>query len=246
MADSDSFPSSTGVPAGEVRKVDASRAIEWLRQGWRIFVANPGAAIVIALIVIVVSIVLNAIPFVGMVANALLMPIVTGGLMLGCRDAAAGSPLRVDHLFAGFRTHATPLLTIGAFYMLGWIAVFGTAFAIGAGGAITGAMMGRGAEVGFAAGGVVVGLIVMIAAVVLIMAMWFAPALVVFRGVPALESMKLSFAACARNLLPFLVYGLLTLIAFFIAVIPMALGLLVLLPVAFGSIYAAYRDIFGE
>ena len=39
------------------------------------------------------------------------------------------------------------------------------------------------------------------------MLIWFAPLLVVFNGLPPLEAMKLSFAACLKNMLPFLVYG---------------------------------------
>ena len=37
---------------------------------------------------------------------------------------------------------------------------------------------------------------------------WFAPALVALRGATAVEAMKLSFFACLRNWVPFLVYGL--------------------------------------
>jgi uncharacterized membrane protein len=55
--------------------------------------------------------------------------------------------------------------------------------------------------------------------------------------------MKLSFAACWANVIPFFVYGLIVLVLWFIASIPLLLGLVVLLPVLFCSVYASYRDI---
>jgi uncharacterized membrane protein len=80
----------------------------------------------------------------------------------------------------------------------------------------------------------------------LLMAYWFAPALVVFDNMPALEAMKLSFAACWRNMAPFLVYGLVTFVLAMLAAIPFGLGFLVLVPTVTASFYASYRDVFGE
>ena len=77
-----------------------------------------------------------------------------------------------------------------------------------------------------------------------LMAIWFAPALIVFRNTPPIEAMKQSFTACWRNTLPLLVYGVATLVLSFIASIPLMLGLIVLLPVLVCSIYASYKDIF--
>ena len=76
------------------------------------------------------------------------------------------------------------------------------------------------------------------------MATWFAPALVTFHGMEALPAMKCSFMGCVRNFLPFLVYGLLLFVIAIAAVIPFGLGLLVFIPMLYGSIYASYKDIF--
>jgi uncharacterized membrane protein len=81
----------------------------------------------------------------------------------------------------------------------------------------------------------------------LLMAFWFAPALVVHNEVPAFEAMKLSFIGCLRNIMPFLVYGLCALVLSLIAMIPLFLGMLVLSPVLVASIYVAYKEIYlGE
>ena len=76
------------------------------------------------------------------------------------------------------------------------------------------------------------------------MGVWFAPALVFFNDMPPIEAVKASFEACTKNMMPFLVYGLIVLVLSFFAALPMLLGFLVFLPVLFGSIHASYRDIF--
>ena len=76
------------------------------------------------------------------------------------------------------------------------------------------------------------------------MAIWFAPALVFFNNMPPLDALKASFNACLKNILAFLVYGLIVLVLMFFAALPAGLGFLVLIPVLSGSVYASYRDIF--
>jgi uncharacterized membrane protein len=87
-------------------------------------------------------------------------------------------------------------------------------------------------------------LIVLALLLPLAMLAWFAPALIVFRNLPAWEAMKLSFRACMRNLMPFLLYGLVALVLIVVACIPLLLGLLIVMPVLLASVYTSYRDIF--
>jgi uncharacterized membrane protein len=106
-------------------------------------------------------------------------------------------------------------------------------------------MLGHGAGAGIAAGGVLFAILVMLALMVpLAMAVWFAPALVVFRNVAPLPAMKASFAACLKNMLPFLVFGVIAMVLGFIAALPLMLGWLVLLPMLVGAHYASYLDLF--
>ena len=51
-------------------------------------------------------------------------------------------------------------------------------------------------------------LVVMALSIPLAMAIWFAPALVVFHDLQPLDAMKQSFAGCLKNIVPFLVYGI--------------------------------------
>jgi uncharacterized membrane protein len=79
----------------------------------------------------------------------------------------------------------------------------------------------------------------------LMMAFWFAPALVALRNDEPLAATKASFDACLRNMWPMLVYSLLGLVFAIVASIPLGLGWLVLAPVFAASVYASYKDIFG-
>ena len=78
----------------------------------------------------------------------------------------------------------------------------------------------------------------------LLMALWFSPALVYFHNEPPLAALKISFFASLRNWLPFLVYGILMLMLFVVAAIPLMLGFLVVGPIALISIYTSYRAVF--
>jgi uncharacterized membrane protein len=76
------------------------------------------------------------------------------------------------------------------------------------------------------------------------MAVFFAPALIVLHNFKLGEALKASFHACWRNMLPFLVWGVVALVLAIVASVPLFLGWLLLGPVMLVSMYVAYRDIF--
>jgi uncharacterized membrane protein len=80
----------------------------------------------------------------------------------------------------------------------------------------------------------------------LIMATWFAPALILFGGARPVTALGVSLKAVARNWAALALNGLtLGLLLFFAALVPLLLGLLVALPVLLGSLYASYQAIFA-
>ncbi|MEO6146175.1 MAG: hypothetical protein ABIT70_03845, partial [Sulfuriferula sp.] len=56
--------------------------------------------------------------------------------------------------------------------------------------------------------------------------------------------MKLSMRAAWANMVPFLVYGIIMFVLFFIAAMPLMLGFLIMLPLAFITYYTTYKDVF--
>ena len=77
-----------------------------------------------------------------------------------------------------------------------------------------------------------------------IMAFYFAPALITFNDLEVMQALKLSFRGCLRNIMPFLLFGILMILLSILAMIPLGLGMLILAPVGMISIYVCYKDIF--
>ena len=232
-------------PVIEPRSCDADRGLAWLAEGWRYFRLAPLAWIAITVVLTIAVLVFAWIPIVGQLATTLLSILFAGGLMLGCRALDRGEPLSVSHLFAGFTGHLSPLLVVGALYVAALFVIV-VAVSLLTGGALAGVLKG-GVHAGGAIGTIL--LAILAGALILVplaMATWFAPALTTLHGIAPVEAMKLSFRGCLRNILAFLVYGVLCFLLAILASIPAGLGWLVFLPVLAASVYASYKDIFLE
>lgn len=58
------------------------------------------------------------------------------------------------------------------------------------------------------------------------------------------ESIKTSFSACLKNILPLLVFGIIYFLLAIVAAIPILLGFLILIPVSILAMYCSYKSIF--
>jgi uncharacterized membrane protein len=192
----------------------------------------------------VIFIVLALIPYLGSLASMVLGPVFGAGLMIGCRALAENRDLEIGQLFAGFRERFATLAAVGGLYLAASVAI-ALAVGLAMGVSIATLLGGEPPSEGSAALTVALAFLVMFALILpVMMAIWFAPPLVVFHRMGAFEAMKASFAGCLKNIVPFLVYGLIGLVLAIVATLPLMLGWLVLGPVIAGSIYAAYRDIY--
>jgi uncharacterized membrane protein len=88
--------------------------------------------------------------------------------------------------------------------------------------------------------------LMLVVIVALSAALWLAPALVALRGVNPIDAIRLSLTASIRNVGPFLIFALLSMIACIIGALPLGLGLLVVFPVLMCASYLAYKDIFEQ
>ena len=228
------------------RAVGAGQGWTWIAEGFGLFKKAPGIWIAVVIILLVIAIVFAFIPLLGAVATFLLMPVFVGGLMLGCRALQGGGELELGHLFAGFKEQTGNLLVIGALAIGGWIIVMLPVVAIVGAGAIFGAMRGDAAGAAALGGSFMLAwLVAMALSIPIYMALWFAPALVVLRGMAPVAALRESFLGCLKNILPFLVYSIVVMVLGILAAIPLGLGWLVLGPTLIASVYVSYRDIFG-
>lgn len=239
------FPMAPAPFKGESREVDPGACFDWLQQGWAMFLVNPGVWIGSTVLLLVILMAISIVPLFGQIAAHLLVPLFGAGMVQICRHLSGEQEPQISDLFVGFRHNAGQLVMVGVFFAAGIFGIAFIAFLLVSGGVLGGVVTGRVAGFGVALGGVMLaGLIVMVLSVPVIMATWFAPALVFFHDMKPAAAMRASFDAGAKNWLAMVIFGVFLVVALFFAMLPLGLGLLLLLPVFSGAVYASYRDIF--
>ena len=233
------------------RSTPAGAGVDWIAQGWKLFTRAPLMWVVSILVMFVIAIVTSIIPIIGPLAFQLVQPVFGAGYMVACRTLETGGDFELEQLFAGFRRNFGNLVVVGLIFFAGGMvlllvfAVFAgfgllMAFATGDVNDVYPAIMASGISILFGT------LVMLLLLIPLVMAYWFAPALVMMHDMAPVAAMKESFRGCMRNIVPFLVYGIVMTLLAIVALIPLGLGMLVWIPVAVASTYAAYRQIYTE
>ena len=223
--------------------VPASRGISWITEGYGNHVKKSlGAWIGSVLLYVILSIVLSLIPFIGTIGLMLIGPVIMAGFMIGAKEQDEGSDFTFGHLFRGFDAPGQ-LMLLAVFYLVAMFVVV----------LVTGAIFGLSLfsmmdQQPLSSGDALVlllSLLVMLALMLpVLMAYWFAPALVALEGLSALDAMKQSFIGCLKNIPAMLIYGVVGLVLMIIATLPLMLGLIFLMPVLVASMYVGYKDIY--
>jgi uncharacterized membrane protein len=245
----------------QVQTVSTVNGLKWIVDGFALFRLRPLGWIALTGIWLLLGLVLLAIPSLGQLLLYLVTPALGAGLLAGCRALEQGGNLEMAHLFAGFRSQPAQLITIGGVYLLGNVITFGAFMMLGGDRIIAGALE-RAADAGASPADVPMApLLSVLLLVPLFMAVVFAPALTMFRGVPAFAAMKASFAGCVANWAPVLLFAAVSAVLAILAMLlfamvslvsPMlgallyALGTLVWIPVYAGAVYRGYKALFPE
>lgn len=226
------------------RALPARHGWMWIVEGWNLFKRKPGVSIGIVVVLMLVFFAMAIIPLLGTVLVSLGWPVFMAGIVHGNRELDEGRDLELGHLFVGFRERFGTLLAVGALYFAGsLIAMLLAAIIMGASIFVLLGGVGADAAPPLATTALIV-LLAIALTIPLVMAIWFAPPLVLFQGYGATQAMRESFFACLKNILPFLVYGIVGLVLFFVSAIPLLLGWLVFGPVMTATLYTSYRDVF--
>lgn len=233
------------------RSVAAARGLEWVTEAWPLFAGAPGPWVLFAVIGLGILLLCSFVPVVGTLASPFASTLIGAGMMLAARRQQEGQRPEVADLFAVLSHRALkPLLLVTLIYV-------GIAFAAGvvlfgvfgiAGGAMAllgGTFGGTEAAAVAGIGSMLLGLLVYLAVMVPILAMyWFAVPLVLFRDAEPWAAMVASLKAVVANLLPMLVYGVICLVLAALATLPFMLGWLVALPLIAISWLRSYQDVF--
>jgi uncharacterized membrane protein len=228
-----------------VAEVPASRGAGWLGEALRMFRGETLLWIGLCAGWIVITFGLMLIPIIGMVASNFLQPVFFASFAVTAHKQRAGEKVNMNDLFTGFRHHVRELINLGALLLLAQLAIL-----------IVMAVLGlptmsaadhelsiqeyvdmlRGKEWILAIG--------FLLTVLIKGAMWFAPPLIAFHGMSTAQAMRWSLYAAIANIGAMLVYGTALLGLFLVAIIPWALGLIVVIPLAAISSYVGYREVF--
>lgn len=225
------------------RSVGAGRGAGWLIDGFDYFKRNAGSWIAICIIGLLIMIVLNIIPIVNMLAG-FLGSVWMGGLMIGCKAIYDDKGLEIGHLFAGFQNKFGSLLGLSVVVMLASLGVMAITLGSMFMAVFTGDTSSMGAEDAMK---MMLGVLIALALLLpLYMAAWFAPCLILFGDKGVFSAMKLSFIACLKNIVPFLIYGIVMMVLVIVASIPFGLGMLVAGPMIFASMFIGFKEVFVD
>jgi hypothetical protein len=255
------------VPIAFVRR-DARRGIFWLSGAYAMFRAAPLPWLILlaAYYLLVAFAELGPWPVFGKIAASVLKPVFAVGFLAAAWSQERGGTPRFADLFRGFRSNLYALIALGIVFVFGMSVAF-TATAVIDGGLLVGMISGTRVPSDELLDGEQVQLAMlfgMLCALPTLLALWFAPALVVFNDAGAFAALWTSLRAALANWRPVAVFG--AMIVFFGAVLPVlcirvaalfgitaativAIGLV--LPYLFGFLatfqitdYVAYRDVF--
>jgi hypothetical protein len=240
----DARSAGDGSLASEPNRVGAGQGSAWWSGGWGLFREATGLWIGMSVVLLILIMIINLIPVAGSLAVNIFMPVISGGLMLGCRSIEDGEGLSFGHLFAGFQKNFGQLALVGLLYLVGVVVIVLGVVALGVGGGISAAMMGGASSGAGFTTFLLAGLLGLALGIPLAMSMRVAPALVALNDLTAVAAMKLSFQGSLRNMVPFLIYGVIGLVLAIVASIPFGLGWLALIPTMICSTYVSYKEIF--
>ncbi len=232
-----------------------SRGVRWWADaGAWLFadLARLGVWIGMGLCLIVILAVLHWIPLVGQIAIVPLWFVFNGGLMIAADRTARGAPVAFADLFLGFGGHGGALVGAGMVTLLLSVAVFGLLILFGAGAvmsAVSGATslsefeMPSAAAIGLGWGAAIGMLACLTLFMVVGMAGWLAPALIVLYGARPADALRTSLSACWSNMGALSVYGLVWIGLALATFLTLGMAMIVLVPLSFLSTYAALRDL---
>jgi hypothetical protein len=252
-------------------RYDARHGITWLAQAYALFSRKRLPWILLLLTYYILLKLMLYVPFVGAYAITILKPVFAVGLLAAAWTQERGGTPSLGQLFLGFKSNLASLLPIGFFFVLGvTAAVFASSLIddgklldllSNAGGTMKEEDIAAALADGALQGGMLFSALLTIP---VLMATWWAPALVVFQNAGAGSALAVSFRAALANLKPLSLYVLG--VFFYAAALPALFsGILILLLQQTGmqiatvllmpygiflaatlhiSDYVSYRDVF--
>jgi hypothetical protein len=249
----------------QARLLPAVRGVSWIVEGFRLYRRNPPMLTTLTLGYLLLVVAFGQFQPVGPFLLPLVLPMLTALIANGCRALNLGLG-RAELLF-GLGERRGALLRLGGLHLIGTLAILAIDLLLQSGEPLVG---GKGSGDGAAATAEEAELLwhmlrLLLIALPVLLAFWFAPLLTAWQGIPAIKSLFFSLVAVWRNWRAFLAYaatatligvvlpGLLLLVASLLSkqlveILSVVLRLMLLLifaPVLMTGIYQSYQDVFA-
>jgi hypothetical protein len=247
---------------------DARNGIAWIKRAYAMFRAAPlrWLLLLFSYYLLIGLLEFGPVQAVGVFVAPLLKPVFAVGFLAAAWSQERGIAPRFEHLFRGFRSNLLALVPLGAVFLVGiTLAVIATALVDD--GRLMALLSGEAkpTEEAFTSGPVQLAMLFGAAcAVPSLLALWFAPALVVFNDAGAVRALGTSLRAAIANWRPIGVYCLaVTVLGFVLPIfaiwiaylfgdaVASLVALFVVVPYLFTFVaalhisdYVSYRDVF--
>ncbi len=252
----------------------ARRGWSWIVGSWSLLRKDWALWLGMTLVYMVIAVALKMIPFIGVLILILISPAMLAGVLHGARDLEAlvhGANIRdargarghlhcaVRQLFSGFtrEDELLPIMVISTLTLSAAVIIEILAQLLKVGGPALPAMIAGSVGPAVWLPALLSLLIVLALQVALVMAIFYAVPLVLFKKEHPLPAIEKSFRACMHNALPLVVFGLpfaiistITDLLYFALDFPkdylvlFVLGLITL-PFFVGGLYRSYEDVFS-
>jgi hypothetical protein len=245
----------------------AAHGALWLRQAFAMLWAQRVRWLLLLLTYYVLILAIDLVPYLGPFVAPMLKPVFAVGFLAAAWSQERGELPTIRHLFAGFRANLRALLLLGVAFVVGmtgavvatWLIDGGKLLEVMSGAARVDEAFLASAEVQTAM------LFGALCALPVLLALWFAPALVVFQDCDAARALATSLKVAAANWRPLAVYALLLFFyggvlpgfvaamiaalvpkeaAYMVAVVVLLPYLAFLVATLHISDYVSYRDVF--
>jgi hypothetical protein len=229
----------------QVAELKAGRGGAWLVEAFHIFRRKPLAWVGLCAGWLVITFGLLLLPIIGGVIASFLQPVFFASFAIIAVRQLHGEKVLMGDLFLGFRRNLKPLINLGAILLMTEIAVFAIMALLGLPMATAGDKPFTVNEYVEALGGkewiLMLGFFL---TVTIKGAFWFAPPLIALHDMSTTHAMRWSVYAFLANFGAMMLYGITLFMFFFAALIPWALGLILVIPLMAISTYVGYREVF--
>ena len=225
------------------RSVPIGNSTLWIKATYRLFSQRPWKWIGTMLLLALISIVASMLPLSSLLTT-LLWPVVAGGIASALDEQRQTQSFTLSSVFSGFGPRMPSLIAVGAVGLLSYGIMF-LVMSTMVGNDTALAIMGSGEQLSVIPPGFWSAMIVtMVLTIPLTAATFLATPLIMLHGARPVDAMRMSFFGCMKNILPWIVSGVLMFFLVLVSIIPLLLGLFVTLPMAVMLFYSMYRDIF--